>query len=212
MPLPNRVNPFGLLFAVSARGELLGNRGGRFHRDDRTLGTRRWASRAWICCRLAFKGRRRTVWGASYTELFFLDEPTALAAGHRPCFECRRVDARAFAAALAAPDGRIPSAPEIDRRLHAERLQPRGERRDSRAQRRHRLGIDDLPDGAFVVLPGEPGLAWAVRAVELLAWTPQGYGERRSRPRGIVVDVLTPPSTLAALANGYRPAWHASAV
>ena len=84
MPLPNRVDPFGELFADAARGLFFGNRGGRFHRDDRTLGARRWVSRTWICCRLEFKGRHREVWGDGYTELFFLDEPTALAAGHRP--------------------------------------------------------------------------------------------------------------------------------
>src|SRR5262245_34021210 len=97
MPLQNRVDPSGELFADSSRGQLLGNRGGRFHPDDRTLTSRRWVSRAWICCRLEFKGRRREVWGRGYTELFFLDEVTALAAGHRPCFECRRKDAELFA-------------------------------------------------------------------------------------------------------------------
>ena len=117
MPLPSRVDPFGNLFADSSRGLFFGNRGGRFHRDDRTLGTRRWVSRCWICCRLEFKGRHRNVWGKSYTELFFLDEPTALAAGHRPCFECRRAVAKAFAAAFARGHGSgvVPRAPEIDR-------------------------------------------------------------------------------------------------
>jgi hypothetical protein len=85
MPLQNRVSPFGELLTSAARGSLFGNRGGKFHRDDRTLGTRRFASRQWICCVLAYKERQRDVWGRSYTELFFLDEPTALAAGHRPC-------------------------------------------------------------------------------------------------------------------------------
>ncbi len=97
MPLQNRVDPFGELFADSSRGQLFGNRGGRFHTDDRTLTQRRWVSRTWICCVLEFKGRQRDVWGRYYTELFFLDEVTALAAGHRPCFECRRKDAAAFA-------------------------------------------------------------------------------------------------------------------
>ena len=97
MPLQNRVDPFGALIATPARGLFLGNRGGRFHRDDRTLGRRRWASRQWICCVLRFKGRRHPVWRDRYTALFFLDEPTALAAGHRPCFECRRADEKAFA-------------------------------------------------------------------------------------------------------------------
>ncbi|MEO1001299.1 MAG: hypothetical protein AAFW69_11970, partial [Pseudomonadota bacterium] len=102
MPLQNRVTPFGEIEADPARGLWLGNRGGRFHRDDRTLGRRRHASRAWIYCVLNFKGRRRAVMGPGYTELFFLDEPTALAAGHRPCFECQRARAIAFAEAWGA--------------------------------------------------------------------------------------------------------------
>jgi hypothetical protein len=212
MPLPNRVDPFGNLFADPARGLFFGNRGGRFHRDDRTLGTRRWVSRAWICCRLAFKGRHRNVWGAGYTELFFLDEPTALAAGHRPCFECRRADARAFAAAYAAGSGHSisararhsPKAGEIDRVLHAERLM-------GRAKRQHRLAIEGLPDGAFLTLTDEPGQAFAVRGPSLLRWTPTGYAARRPRPVGIAADVLTPPGILAALAGGYFPRWHPSA-
>jgi hypothetical protein len=204
MPLPNRVDPFGALFADPARGLFLGNRGGRFHRDDRSLGRRRWASRSWICCRLAFKGRQRAVWGAGYTELFFLDEPTALAAGHRPCFECRRADAVAFAAAFVRANGVAapPRAADIDARLHAERL-------DGNAKRTHRLAIDDLPDGAFVTFAGQGALA--LRGDRLLSWTPAGYAARRRRPRGILVEVLTPPAILAVLSAGYRPHWHASA-
>jgi hypothetical protein len=206
MPLPSRVDPFGNLIADSSRGLCFGNRGGRFHRDDRTLGVRRWVSRSWICCRLEFKGRHRNVWGRGYTELFFLDEPTALAAGHRPCFECRRADAKTFAAAFARAHGNsgVLRAPEIDRVLHAERL-------DGRAKRLHRLPIDDLPDGAFLTLAGAPGSALAVSGAYLLRWTPTGYTEWRPRPRGIAADVLTPPGILAALASGYRPCWHPSA-
>jgi hypothetical protein len=163
-------------------------------------------SRSWICCVLAFKGRHRDVWGRGYTELFFLDEPTALAAGHRPCFECRRADAKAFAAAFARGCGSsaVPRAPDMDRVLHAERL-------DGRAKRRHRLPVDDLPDGAFVTLPNEPDRAFAVRGDSLLPWTSTGYTARRPRPRGIVVDLLTPPAIVAALAGGYRPGWHPTA-
>src|SRR5215813_6105125 len=148
MPLQNRVDPCGELRADPARGTLFGNRGGRFHRDDRTLGTRRWTGRAWICCRLAFKGRHREVWSRGYTELFFLDEVTALAAGHRPCFECRYHDAVSFAQAWARASGRRqrPYVNELDRVLHAQRL-------DGRVKRRHRLTIDGLPDGAVVALP-----------------------------------------------------------
>lgn len=198
MPLQSRVDPFGELLADPARGDFLGNRGGRLHRPDRTLGRRRWVSRAWICCRLAFKDRHRSVWGDSYTELFFLDEPTALAAGHRPCFECRRADARAFLQAL----GSCSSAPDLDRALHAERL-------DGRAKRRHRLPVDGLPDGAFI--EGSTGEAFAVRGPLLLAWTPAGYIGAVPRPRGATVAVLTPPTMLSALADGYRPCWHRSA-
>jgi len=203
MALQNRVNPFGELFATAARGTLFGNRGGRFHTDAKTLTTRRWASRQWICCVLDFKGRRRDVWGRYYTELFFIDEVTALAAGHRPCFECRRRDAEAFSEAwrkarrLAAR----PYASAMDEVLHAERLR-------GRAKRTHRRNIDTLPDGAVVALDGE---AFAVRGRALLHWTPKGYDARRPRPRGVVVDVLTPPAIVAALSAGYRPRWHPSA-
>jgi hypothetical protein len=205
-PLPNRVDPLGNLFADSSRGLLFGNRGGRFHRDDRTLGLRRWASRTWICCRLEFKGRHRNVWGKSYTELFFLDEPTALAAGHRPCFECRRADAKAFAAAFAAGLGlsAAPRAPEMDHVLHAERLEGRG-------KRRHRMPIDGLPDGAMLTFVDNPDQVFAVHGASLLRWTSTGYDARRPRPRGIMVDVLTPPAILAALRGGYSPSWHPTA-
>src|SRR5271169_6503688 len=142
MPLQNRVSPHGELFASPARGSLFGNRGGRFHTDARTLTARRWASRQWICCVLDFKNRRRNVWGRFYTELFFLDEPTALAAGHRPCFECRRNDAKAF---LAAFPGAPRNADAMDEVLHAERLIGRRKR-----LRRSRLG--ELPDGAMVAI------------------------------------------------------------
>jgi hypothetical protein len=206
MPLPNRVDPFGELFADTARGLFMGNRGGRFHRADGTLGGRRHASRQWICCRLEFKGRSRRVWGNGYTELFFLDEPTALAAGHRPCFECRRAQAQEFAAAFARGLGlrSAPRAAEMDRILHAERF-------DGHCKRRHLMRIDDLPAGAFLTLPDGPGVACAVRGPNLLSWTPAGYGTPRSRPAGIEVEVLTPPAIVAALSAGYRPHWHASA-
>jgi hypothetical protein len=146
VPLQNRVTPFGELIATSARGTMFGNRGGRFHRDDRTLGARRWASRQWICCVLAFKGRRHPVWRDRYTALFFLDEVTALAAGHRPCFECRRADAKAFVEKWAQAKGHeIPRAPEMDVALQKERL-------DGRTKRTHAMHADELPDGAFIAI------------------------------------------------------------
>ena len=132
MPLQNRVNPFGELTAVSARGLFMGNRGGRIHDDNRQLAARRWRSRQWICCKLEFKNRHRNVWGDGYTELFFLDEVTALAAGHRPCFECRRQEAEHFATLFAGNAKRV-SAPVMDKILHGERL-------DGKAKRTHRGG------------------------------------------------------------------------
>ena len=158
MPLQNRVNPFGELFASPARGSLFGNRGGRFHTDAKTLTARRWASRQWICCVLDFKDRRRNVWGRFYTELFFLDEPTALAAGHRPCFECRRKDAETFAEAWrkAKRLRARPYADAMDTVLHDERL-------DGRTKRLHRREIDTLPDGAFIAQDAKPSRSAATR-------------------------------------------------
>jgi hypothetical protein len=204
VPLQNRVTPFGELIATPARGTMFGNRGGHFHRDDRTLGVRRWASRQWICCVLAFKGRRHNVWGLGYTDLFFLDEVTALAAGHRPCFECRRSDANAFAETWAQAKGStFPYVEEMDRVLQAERV-------DGRAKRTRDMAIDDLPDGVFVALDSAPDVAWAIRGARLLRWSETGYAETIARPRGRA-KVLTPPSIVAVLAAGYRPQWHPSA-
>jgi len=202
VPLQNRVTPFGELVATSARGTMFGNRGGRFHRDDRTLGARRWASRQWICCVLSFKGRRHSVWGpTSYTDLFFLDEVTALAAGHRPCFECRRADAKAFAEKWSQIKGTdFPYVDEMDRVLQAERL-------DGRAKRTHEMDADGLPDGAFIAVGDN---AFAVRDGKMLRWSPSGYVETTPRPRGSLT-VLTPPSIVAVLSAGYAPHWHPSA-
>ena len=200
MPLQNRVTPFGEFIASPARGTLFGNRGGRIHNDERRLTARRWTSKQWICCRLDFNNRHRKVWGDGYTELFFLDEVTALAAGHRPCFECRRKDAERFAALFSGKAKRA-SAPAMDKILHAERLA-------GKAKRTHRRAIDTLPDGAMIVRAGE---AFAVRGNSLLHWTPAGYDRRLARPRGIAADVLTPPAILTVLARGYAPLWHASA-
>ncbi|GGE91145.1 hypothetical protein H1W37_10545 [Stappia taiwanensis] len=206
-PLCNRVAADGSLHAVRARGTMMGNRGGRLHDPaTRRLGPARWRSRRWICCRLDFAGRRREVMGAGYTELFFLDEVTALAAGHRPCFECRRDDARAFAAAWGAARGleRPPSADQMDRALHGERL-------SGRDKSTHLASADSLPDGA-VFQHGGQILTW--RTGRLLVWSFDGY--RPLAPHSSAVDigtvaVLTPPSIVAVLAASYRPGWHPSA-
>lgn len=197
MPLRNRVDPFGALHAVSDRGLLMGNRGGRFHDDAREIGARRYVSRRWIACACKFRGRRRAVWGDSYTELFFLDEVTALAAGHRPCFECRRPDALRFAQAFGAGD-----AETMDRALDAER-------REGRAKRMRKQSINALPDGAVIA---RADAAFAVRGARLLKWSFAGYAQALPRPRGVEVDLLTPPSTCGALARGYAPLWHPSAI
>lgn len=204
MPLQNRVDPFGELFVTPARGLFMGNRGGKIHNENKRLTKRRWASKQWICCVLDFKNRQRDIWGRYYTELFLLDEVTALAAGHRPCFECRRKDANAFAARWreAFKCDAPPYAPEMDEVLHAERL-------DGHAKRYSRHELDDLPDGVMITLDE---VTFALRGNELLQWTPNGYGTRKPRPRGMTVDVLTPPSIVAVLKAGYRPQWHSSGV
>lgn len=199
MPLQNRVAPDGALVAVAARGAMFGNRGGRFHDPaTQTLGARRWASKQWICCVLSFKNRHRAVWGAGYTELFFADEVTALAAGHRPCFECRRAEAHAFAEAVMQDRGlaRPPSAPEMDERLHAERL-------NGRAKRLRRMAFAGLPEGVMILVDGAPH---ALRGGALWRWSFDGYARRDATlPRGSV-DVLTPPTIVGALRAGYGPA------
>ena len=216
MPLRNRVTPFGEIVAISARGLLMGNRGGRLHDPEtKLLGGRRWASRAWISCSLHYRDTKRDVMGAGYTELFFMDEVTALTAGHRPCYLCRREAARAFASAWAEAQGlaRPPRAPDIDRTLHRERT-PLG-------MRPHFLEpIPDLPDGTMIALPrpesdpDDPGAiwqAWAIRGDRLLKWSGGGYAEAQPRPSAGIAYALTPSSVIAALASGYRPMWHSSA-
>jgi len=200
MTLENRVNPFAQVFSIEARGLLMGNRGGRIHGDTQKLGSRRWASRQWICCVLDFKGRHRKVWGDGYTELFFLDEVTAFAAGHRPCFECRRKDAETFAA-LFSGDRKRATAALMDKVLHAERL-------DGKSKRVHRCALDALPDGAMIAVDSAP---FAVRGDHLLRWRPAGYAGTQARPCAVAVDVLTPPTMLVALTRGYAPHWHPSA-
>ena len=202
MPLQNRVTPSGEIIATPHRGLFTGNRGIIHDPRTKTL-TRRWAGKAWLTCVCEFRGRRREVMGGrSWTELFFLDEATALAAGHRPCFYCRRDDANRFRSAWEAGNGVSGMlAPEIDAVLHGERL-------DGRAKRMHVLPVpvEPLPDGAMVALNGESYLIAQGRA---LLWSPAGYRERQTALAGAML--LTPPSTLRALLAGYRPVLHPSA-
>lgn len=184
MPFQNRVTPLGELVATPERGLVYGNRG-RLH-DEHGVIRRQWQVKRWISCRLEFRGRCRAGGPMApnrYTGLFFLDDATALAAGHRPCAECRNADYRSFLSLTGAA-----SAGELDERLHSER------------GRLHDSPLDELPDGAFVLLAGEP---WVVLGPELLRWVPGGYSERRRRWSGRV-EVVTPPTSLRVLASGWR--------
>lgn len=198
MPLQNRVLPTGEIVAAAFRGTLMGNRG-ILHDGQRQLGVARWRHRNWVCCLLSFKGRHRPVMqpGPHYTELFFHDEAVALAAGHRPCAECRRADYEGFRDAWQAAFGARPPAPEIDRVLHAARVDSR-----SRAQIRHAAEAADLPDGAMALLEGVAHLQWQGA---LHPWSVAGYGPARPPVAG-PVTVLTPAPNVAVLAAGYRPA------
>ncbi len=205
MPLQNRVTPEGEIIAVAARGQMMGNRGGQLHDDARTLRRRRWVSRQWISCKLEFNGRRRQVMSPNrYTELFFLDEATALAAGHRPCFECRRQEFLWFAGLWAKAQGRDgrATATEMDDVLHPERVASDG------AKVVWQAPSDSLPSGSFVRWNGEPHL---VLSGWLLPWSPAGYTAAVNRPEAAIIDVLTPRSIVAVLSAGYCPMLHPSA-
>jgi hypothetical protein len=203
MPLQNRVTPSGEIVSTPQRGLFTGNRGIIHDPATRTLLNRRWSSKAWLACVCEFRGRRLDVMGTqSWTELFFLDEATAFAAGHRPCFYCRRDDANAFRAAWEQGNGVAhASAPEIDAVLHRERL-------DGRVKRLHALPmpIEKFPDGAMVRAGDDSYLIARGRA---LLWSFDGYRE----VQGSVADamLLTPPSALRAFSAGYRPVLHPSA-
>ncbi len=209
MPLQNRVDPFGAIHAVAARGSFTGNRGVIHDPATKTLLKRRWTTKAWIICDCDFQGCKRDVFGrnsrsggAGWTNLFFLDEVTALAAGHRPCFFCRREKAREFADCFGKAFGVArPKTAEIDERLHSERLASGG----------GAIGIitDDieaLPDGAMI---SDGGVAYAIEQHRALRWTFAGYVDMGPIPRVVWRDpsALTPAVTIATLRTGYRPVW-----
>jgi hypothetical protein len=202
-PLQNRLTPFGEIIATTARGTLMGNRGIIHDPGTRQLLTRRWQHHAWICCVLDFKDYQHPIMGASaYTELFFLDEATALAAGHRPCAYCRRAAFNAFKLAWSDATGeKEPRAPNIDRQLHSERVTPRREKITFTER------LSGLPDGTFVALGEQAHLLWDNR---LVAWRPTGYGEPVTLGKATRVRVLTPRSSVAVLRAGYIPALHPS--
>lgn len=199
MPLQNRVTPFGDIAALAGRGLLMGNRG-VLHDEQRRI-VRAWQTRRWIACRTEFRGRHRAIMRPNrWTELFFLDEATAFAAGHRPCAECRYQDYQRFKTLWASAHGEAAGADRMDVRLHADRL-------DGRKKRTYTQDITPLPDGAYVAIDGRAWLVWRGR---LFAWSSAAYVERRTRPRHGKVEVLTPHSIVAVLAAGYVPAVHPS--
>ncbi len=205
MPRQNRVTPFGSIIATPERGSFMGNRG--VLHDDKGRIQRAWQVKRWLVCVLEFRGRHRKVMTPGrYTELFFLDEATALAAGHRPCAECRRQRFNAFRTAWAALGGssQLPTAAEIDNRLHQERIGP------DRSKRLETAALDELPDGVFVKVERWGESAFLVWGGWLFAWSPGGYRERRPRPKGETVLVLTPVSTVRAIRAGYVPEVHRS--
>jgi hypothetical protein len=197
VPLQNRVTPLGDLIADPARGLVYGNRGCLHDAGGRIR--RRYDGRRWIACRLRFRGWHRSplLQAGRFTELFFLDEATALAAGHRACALCRRADYDRLGAIWRELHGGRAGAGAIDARLHAERLAP-----GTRERRIHDARLDGLPDGAFVLRGGAPHL---VLGAELLRWTPAGYAGRTPRPAGERARLITPPTLVAVLRAGWAP-------
>jgi hypothetical protein len=195
-PKRNRVTPLGDLVATELRGAWTGNRG-ILHRGTEVV--RFHASDLWITCVLEFKDWRLPQWAAHhFTVLFFHDEAVSLAAGHRPCSLCRRADYNAFRQAwVAGNGGAVPLAKDMDRRLHGERIV-----RGTHRRLLHPMDWAELPDGTFVLVDGGPAV---VRPDRIVPWTPTGYGSAAARPGAGTAQVITPPSTVAALRAGYRP-------
>jgi hypothetical protein len=204
MPLQNRVTPTGDIIATPHRGLFTGNRGIIHDPATKTLLKKRWSTPAWLTCLCEFRGWRRQVMGGrSWTELFFLDEATAFAAGHRPCFFCRRADANRFRAAWEQGNGVVNLlAREMDAVLHRERL-------DRGKKRLHPLPmpLNELPDGAMVHAGDDSYLIVQGRGQR---WSPAGYRGEESAIENAML--LTPPSTLRALGAGYQPVLHPSAM
>jgi hypothetical protein len=201
VPRENRVTPWGAIIADPGRGLFFGNRG-NLH-DEREVIVRLWKTKAWVTCLLQFKGRRRRLMQPGrYTELFFLDEAVALAAGHRPCGECRRHDLEHFKRAWAAAISGQDTLSDIDRRLHLDRVRP------DRRKRIFKETFATLPDGTYIEWEGS---AWLILEQALHCWTPAGYSQRTEPSLAGTVRVLTPRCTVTVLSAGYRPLLHPSA-
>jgi hypothetical protein len=197
MPLQNRVTPLGELVATPARGLVYGNRGCLHDASGRIR--RRFAVKRWIACRLEFRGWHRAplMQPGRFTELFFLDEATALAAGHRPCALCRRGDYERLVDRWQTFHPGQSGADAIDGQLHDERVDP-----VTLEHRVHQTSLDTVPDGAFVLHEGTSHLVLGSR---LLRWTAEGYTTPSARPRGRQAALITPPS-LVALLDGWESA------
>jgi hypothetical protein len=197
VPLQNRVTPLGELIADPARGLVYGNRGCLHDQAGRIR--RRYSGKRWIACRLEFRGwhRHPLLQPGRFTELFFLDEATAFAAGHRPCALCRHEDYTRFVEIWRELCPTQVGADAIDAQLHDERVDPA-----TRGQRHHDAQLGNLPDGAFILRDGTP---WVVVGERLLTWTPGGYGERIARPAGGRAVALTPPSLVEVLRARREP-------
>ena len=197
MALQNRVTPLGELIAHSGRGLVYGNRGCLHDHDGRVR--RRFTGRRWIACRLRYRGwhREPLLQPGRFTELFFLDEATAFAAGHRPCALCRRADYDTLSLIWRGLHPGQVGADAIDAQLHVERVDPA-----TRSQLRHEASLAELPDGALVLHQGQPRL---VLGSELLKWNPEGYSERTPRPVRGPTALLTPPSLVEVLRRGWQP-------
>jgi hypothetical protein len=204
MPLQNRVTPFSQIEADPARGLFMGNRG-CLHDDQRRLLSSAWKTKAWLSCVLSFRERRRVLMVPNhFTELFFLDEAVAIAAGHRPCAECRRAAYNKFLDAWQEVHSARPRAPVLDEQLHQERVALLRE-----PSRRVRAYAKDLPDGAFFAFENASS-AWLKYGVAGYLFSHGGYSEAATLPVDEVI-LLTPPSFIAVLGAGYRPVIHPSA-
>ncbi len=198
--LQNRVDPQGNIIKTGARGLWMGNRG-QLHDEHQQL-LRSFKLKAWLICLLEFKGKKRQIMAPNrYTELFFLDEATAFAAGHRPCFECRRKDYDLFKSCWLKGNSQYgfdenTSIQQIDAIFHKERVSAKGEKIT------YQNDCDNLPDGSFILFDQQPYL---IANNALYAWTAFGYNKAQKLPKLKPATVLTPRSVVQTFRAGYKP-------
>lgn len=209
MPRKNRVDPFGQIIAVSARGTLMGNRG-VIHSSDGSI-KKLWRSKSWITCLLEFKDQKRDIMSSGkYTELFFLDEATSFSAGHRPCSTCRHQNFKRFKSLwLSANSHKLglnaTNIDNIDNILHTERILP------DNTKNIYKEKLCKLPNGTMLSLSDEDSLAYLLVNGLLLEWSPFGYTNCLRISPDHLVNVLTPKSVVSTFLGGYSPNIHYSA-